>query len=412
MSEKKKNGKTNKELFGEDEPDRLPPGSQGGRPPINEEKVRRLINSGRFTTGQIARSVKAHPDSIRRIRRKLEKEGKLIDPKKNIRSGTTVAEDFDEECTIARGYSFKSWMLTQRGQQGGTRIFNTCQRVWSNVWGKPSLILVMDRDHPLGDQLALQYVELISQDPDKMRDRKKEIRYIFRFLARQDICDMHLRMTASRDPIAVRTIPEIMLPEFPTLLCECVDEMTEIDPLYGTIVKAKLVLQARTGTTRKERGFFGIRKIDGDSYIIMPDPATLQGQIIDKGNQRWTITYMTPQISAELWPLYEKAQTGDLIFPRKLIEPVLDAWGRITLENIGREFKLHDLRKVSSTWYFALGVPLDLLAEINVGWKDLNTVKVHYAHIRDILKKSARREYAALIPDWFKTGIEEYTDQD
>lgn len=408
----KENGKTDIDLFGGDEQDRLPPGSKGGRPAINREKVKRLINSGKFTTSVIARAVNAHPDSIRRIRRELEEAGELIDPKKNIRSGTTVSEDFDEECILATGMSFKTWTINQRGRSHGMRIFNLCKRVWANVWKKPSLIVAKDRDNPLGDNMAMKYVELISDDPARMRDRKKQIRYIFRFLGRQDVCDKHLRMTVSRDPRAVRTIPEITLPEFPTLIKECVDEITEKDPLYGTIVKTKLVLQARTGTTKKERGFFGIRKIDGDSYIIMSDPDTLQGEIIDKGNAKWPINYTTPQIRAELWPLYEKAQTGENIFPRKLIEPVLDTWKKITFENIGREFRLHDLRKISSTWYFSLNVPLEILAMINVGWRDLNTVKRHYLHLRDILQKTPRRKYAALIPDWFKTGIEEYTDAD
>lgn len=69
----------------------------------------------------------------------------------------------------------------------------------------------------------------------------------------------------------------------------------------------------------------------------------------------------------------------------------------------------HDLRKTSITWLFVCGIPLELAVDINVGWKDLRPQKGHYLQTRDLLKKTARAEYSASIPDWYKEGLEEYT---
>ena len=70
----------------------------------------------------------------------------------------------------------------------------------------------------------------------------------------------------------------------------------------------------------------------------------------------------------------------------------------------------HDLRKISITWLFVMGVPLELAVMINVGWKDLNTPKDHYLHMRGLLKKSERKAYRDNIPEWYKDGLEEYTE--
>jgi len=57
---------------------------------------------------------------------------------------------------------------------------------------------------------------------------------------------------------------------------------------------------------------------------------------------------------------------------------------------------------------YAMGVPLEIATEINVGWRDLNTAKRHYLGLRGLLGKQDRGAYVDLIPSWFKEGLEDY----
>ena len=77
---------------------------------------------------------------------------------------------------------------------------------------------------------------------------------------------------------------------------------------------------------------------------------------------------------------------------------------------IGVRMVPHDMRKISITWLFVMGVPLELAVMINVGWKDLNTAKDHYLHMRGLLKKSERKAYRDNIPEWYREGLDEYIE--
>ena len=77
---------------------------------------------------------------------------------------------------------------------------------------------------------------------------------------------------------------------------------------------------------------------------------------------------------------------------------------------IGVRMVPHDMRKISITWLFVMGVPLELAVMINVGWKDLNTAKDHYLHMRGLLKKSEQKAYRDNIPEWYREGLDEYIE--
>jgi hypothetical protein len=68
------------------------------------------------------------------------------------------------------------------------------------------------------------------------------------------------------------------------------------------------------------------------------------------------------------------------------------------------------MRKISITWLFVMGVPLELAVMINVGWREMSTPQKHYLHMRTLLKKSDRRAYRENIPEWYKDGLDEYIE--
>jgi len=144
------------------------------------------------------------------------------------------------------------------------------------------------------------------------------------------------------------------------------------------------------------------------SYIMMDGPDEIRFRVLEKMREEWSITWIPRHLRLRLWELYQRRETGDPLFDFN-IDKYRIAVKEESLKHIGTEFKPHDLRKISITWLFVMGVPLELAVMINVGWKDLNTPKDHYLHMRSLLKKSEREAYRANIPEWYKDGLEEYT---
>lgn len=398
-------GKTDNDIFGPDEETRI---RTKGRPRVNEDLARRLFQSERYTTGQIAKQLQCHPETVRRIRRRLEAEG-IIEVEKDIRTKSFVEADFDAECFNATGISFLDWLATKRKKP--RKVFNFCRKTWDKIWGKPSLIKAADRDDQLGDKLCLEYLKVFN-DPERSRDRKKLIRPLFKFLGRSDLNDKYMTMTQSRDPRSVKKIPEINSPDFPLKFVQCIDEMEKIDYNYGLAIRFKLCTQMRTGNRKAERGFFGVRVGSvGKSYALFDRPDAYQIHVLEKMGEEWDIGWLPRKVADEVYRLAHSKNPGDPLWdmvPKRLLK----AWGDVTERIIGRRLDLHDLRKVSLTWFYVCGLPLEVATRLNVGWRDLSTADRHYMDIGAMLKFSVREEYVKNIPAWFKDGLEDYIRRD
>ena len=400
---------TDGEIFAGKESTRIQTnGSKGGRPSINRDLARRLFQAGELSTKQIAKYLKCHVNTARTIRRELEEAG-LLEKSDREQGLSIVQADFDDECRMAIGTSFADWLKTRT--KAHTRIFNFCQRMWEQVWDRPSLILAKDSDNRLGDQMCMKFLETFGEDVARMRDRKKLIRNLFRFLGRRDLCDRYLTMTQSRDPRAIKRIPQIEMRNFPTDLQAMFDELNEIDDQVGLGAEFKLVGQLRTGSVKEGRGLMGIRVgADHPSYIIMNGPDDFRIHVVEKMREEWDISWVPRRVRERLWNLYQTREPGDLLFSFS-VERLRKLVGDISEKHTGVRLVPHDLRKVSITWLFVMGVPLELAVMINVGWKDLNTPKDHYLHMRALLKKSDRKAYRDKIPLWYKDDLDEYTEE-
>lgn len=401
-------GKTDGDIFGDDEITRIQTnGSAGGRPSINRDLARRLFLA-KFSTKQVAKRLRCHIVTARKIRKELEASGELKTDDRD--QGLSVVQaDFDAECTLAVGISFADWLKTKT--KAHNRIFAFCQRTWLHVWDRPSLVEAKDDENKVGDQLCMKFLEKFGGDEKRIRNRKKLIRNLFRFLGRRDLCDRYLTMTDSRDPRNIKRIPQIEMNEFPVHLQGMFDEMNEIDDQMGLGAEFKLISQMRTGKRAEGRGLMGIRVGMGHpSYIVMNSPDDFRIHVLEKRREEWEITWIPRRVRERLWELYQKREAGEYLFSfsvgqfRKLVR-------RLSLKHARVEMIPHDLRKVSVTWLFIMGVPLELAVMINVGWREMSTVQKHYLHMRTLLKKSARLAYREKIPDWYKEGLEEYTEE-
>ena len=399
---------TDKEIFGENEPNRIQKnGSKGGRPSINRDLARRLFQAGEYSTAQIAKYLTCHVNTARTIRRELEEAG-LLERDDRDPGLSIVQADFDDECRMAIGISFSDWLKTKT--KAHRRIFNFCEQVWSQIWDKPSLVLAKNSDNQIGDQLCMKFLDKFGEDDVRIRDRKKLIRNLFRFLGRRDLCDRYLTMTQSRDPRRIKRIPQIEMSEFPTLYQNFLDELNSVNPQVGLAAEFKTTSQMRTGNRTDGRGLMGIHVGAGNpSYIVMNGPDDVRIGVVEKLRMGWDITWIPRRVRERLWALYQTRENGDPLFNFSVKE-FRDTIGDVSEKHLGVRLIPHDIRKVSITWLFVMGVPLELAVMINVGWKDLNTPKDHYLHMRGLLKKSDRLAYREKIGEWYKDGLEEYTE--
>ncbi len=399
---------TDSEIFKDDDQLRIQRnGSKGGRPEINRDLARLLFQADK-TAKQVAKALKCHINTARSIRRELEEAGLL--KKEGRGEGLSIVEgDFDDECFSAVGIKFSEWLKSKT--KAHRRIFSFNQRMWV-MWGKPSLVMAKNPADKLGDQLCMKFLNKFAEDDKRIRNRKKLIRNLFRFLGRRDLCDRYLTMTTSRDPRNVKRIPQIEMLGFPVNFQLVFDELNSLNPQVGLAAEFKSCAGPRTGVRAEDRGLMGIKVgMGGPSYIVMDGPDSFRIHVLEKMREEWDITWLPKRVRERLWELYQTREVGEPLFSfdvRLFRTMVKEA----TLKFTGIEdFVPHDIRKVSITWLFVAGVPLELAVMINVGWKDMSTVQRHYLHMRNLLKKSDRLAYRSKIPVWWMDGLEEYTEE-
>jgi hypothetical protein len=239
-------------------------------------------------------------------------------------------------------------------------------------------------------------------------DRKKKIRYFFRFIGRQDLNDLHLSMTKSKDPINKRDIPAITDMTFPSKIDQLIASITEkLGKEYGLAIRFKLVTMMRTGNRKTEREFLGLKRDTGKSWISFENEDRFKGKILAKGREEWGLDWIPKDIRKEVYELYLTRKQGDFLFnidEKQLLKAMRQICPTLGLPIL----RLHDLRKVTITWFWSFGIDLSIATELNVGWKDLNTAKDHYLTIGDLLRRTDRKIYRDNIPAWFKEGLDEY----
>jgi hypothetical protein len=248
-----------------------------GRPKKNRELAYELLKVGK-STRYICRTIGCKPRTLIRIKKEYEKIGyEVKDP--DLEKIERENLDFDNECKEAIGISFYSWLSSRTIPKHVKCYFNFNKRVWEKIWDKPNIFLVKNRANPLADQLALKFIEVFGEDKKRIRRRKKHIRFLFRFLGREDICNRHLSMSRARDPNEVREIPEMTFTDFPLKLEQATNNfVSRITDKFGEkegkeaelVIKLKMVTQMRTGSEDEQRELWGIKVgSNGSTYVIM-----------------------------------------------------------------------------------------------------------------------------------------------
>jgi integrase len=364
-----------------------------------------------YTYRQVAQKCRCGYSTVKRIKKEAEEEG-LLETEEDRRTALGMVEaDFDAECERARGSSFLKWLNTRfKDSSDAKSVFNFCSLVWERLWDKCSMVDFKTEASNLGEQCAMTFVEEFKADQKRFRYRLKHIRYIFRFMNRRDLCDAHLRMPESRAPRSKRDVPEITFLDFPEKLEKCIELMVRrYGPEAQTLLRFKIESQMRTGDEADQRELWGITVDDPEmkSWIMFGEQGELRSKITAKRSEEWSLIWLSPEVKEAVMELYEQRETGQSLFslPR---DDFRRAWTKVTKKVIGRSLKLHDLRKVSLTWLYVMGVPLEVASMLNVGWKDIGTALKHYLDIKPILRRSYREQYREMIPEWFKGGLDDF----
>lgn len=359
----------------------------------------------RFTTKYIMRVLHCSSRAIRMLRKEMLDKGIVSKETVDMEKLDKAQRDFDTECKEVMGYSFIEWLKSK--QKKGLTIFNFCQKVWAEVWDKPFLYDVKDRNKQVGDELARLFIKKFGDDAQRIRDRKTRIRRFFDFMGREDINNRHLTMTRSRDLKLTKEVPEICFTDFPVKLDLAIAEMNKaLGSEAELVIKLKLCTQMRTGAL--ERELWGIRcKETNHSYIIMQNEDEYAFKVTAKMNEIWVISWIPKEVRKDLFKLYQSRNKGDKLFKID-VNTVRKTWKSITSSVGLPPLSLHDLRKVSITWFYIMGLPLEEATRINVGWRDLNTARDSYLQFKQAIKKDQRVAYRNNIPQWFKEGLDQY----
>lgn len=404
--------------------------SNGGRPGYNRDiilrnlKVVDALGNPRYSNAQIARMVGCGAKTVGRARKQALKDGTLVYETGKDKAVGIVEADFESEVFRASELSFSDWLDTKFKDKGqANTVFNFTVGVWEKVWDKCSMVEFTDRDSRVADQCAIKFLQVFGEDTKRIRSRLKKIRYIFRFLDRGGPMERHLSMSESKHPRNIRKIDQITFNSFPKLLDECLKQAgIEYDkkyPGYGPLAQLflefKLCTQMRTGDSKDEREIFGLKKGGnevGKSYIVFEDWENFRSQVFCKKSEVWRLIWLPEYVRAKMYEHIETLENGDFIFGKINNVNLIKIWRKLTEKKIGVNMSFHDLRKVGITWFYVLGIPLEVGSNLNVGWKDLSTVVKHYADIKPVLRLSKREEYAKEIPDWFKEGLQDFMGHD
>lgn len=380
-----------------------------GRPKYDVAEIVALKKQG-YSTRYIHKHFGPSPTTQRRALKEAIEKGIMPAEDLDIEKLEKQALDFNEATKIGMGldYGFLEDLKTHTIKYQS--IFNFTEKVWRKL-GSPSIISLRNRNSPAATNFAQAFLQMIAVDPLRQRRRKKMIRPFFRFIGREDINNNKLRMTEARDPIEVREVPEIEFLDFPLKLDAVIDDIGQRGPEWKLIPRLKLATMMRTGKGSEDRELWGVKRgANGQTFLVMHGPDEYSFKVKAKMNENRVISWMPREVRQALWETYQARKDAESLISidvnefRKVFKETCVAHGLPPLH-------LHDLRKVSITWLWVMKVPLEIAVELNCGWKDLDTAKKFYLHMRTLMTKAKREAYRANIPAWFKEGLDAYVEQ-
>lgn len=314
---------------------------------------------------------------------------------------------------MAEAKDWELWAETQIRDKGFFRsVVNKARENWEKVWGKKPLSALTEQDFMrarkeiedrgidrFNSVLALRYL---------VRGGFGDQKWLTKFLRTKGL-KPHPRMAPE---LTVRDRFEQVVPKIAAELERMVVEQvqvsvqgyarttvtSELAELVSLVVNVKRTTGIRTGKREAERELWGTRIGEGKTRILLDSEGNFQAwEVFAKLGELWTIkrTTFAGKVRSQLENFIRKRglKQGDWLIsiPRAdLVRAIVtEACKRAGLTPLS----LHDFRKYYGTALSLAEVPLEVAIDLNVGWKDINTLKNHYIMIRGL---NADREAAKL----------------
>lgn len=358
------------------------------------ERTRKMMET--MSQKEISEITGYAPRTIRRAKRNL------IEMARDQMTYQATNALLDQEAA-RRWYSW----VQSRVKSTHRNVFHTVEDVWENVWSKKDLRLLNEQD-------IIDATNYIFQNKSRSCwfPYIQHLRYLIRFgLGEPSWLEKHLCTKGLKGE--ARIIPELMhisffeslLPKMFSLVDQIPDQIQvnkrkntrrwlisdEDREEFKLIFNSKITTGIRTGNRKKETELWGTRINAGKTALTYPFNHVMSWKVLAKRNERWNITHMPQRVKEMLRRHIERHSLGTRDYLIQMPATKANDMLQHLCEQLGiSKLTLHDLRKTYITGLCLSGVPLEVAVDLNVGWKDLNTAKKYYLHIKAL---NAGHEY-------------------
>lgn len=326
---------------------------------------------------------------------------------KNEDAGRITAAPVGSWELMPESKTWEDWLALQiKGFKSANRrtyFVNKIRHFWETTWGKKPLSALTEQDfqrarkeieesklNKFGPNLALRYL---------IRGGYGDQVWLTKFLRTKGL---------KGEP---RMAPELMIKErflkvAPTVLSALYSmgqQNVPVRTVHKTLVfctpeivrttalefNLKRTSGIRTGSRENETELWGTRIGEGKTRILLDSEGRFQlWEVFAKKSERWTIRRDTipPGIVNELEEYIRERglKQGDFLLPDRFPHTARAVLKEACVRGGLVPLSLHDLRKYYGTALAFSGIPLEVAIDLNVGWKDIKTLKEHYLMIKGI----------------------------
>lgn len=341
--------------------------------------------------------VKVAADALGISTKSLER---AIEKRKQTQKAAITYAKFDKFQQLPGIQKWIGWMKSRYKNDEALHYISTAERFWIEVLQKKSFDLLTEEDIVNGATWAKQ------QTNGSRNKTMLVIRALIRGqYGKHEWLVRHLSTKGLKTKAAIP--PELISPEtfrevLPRLfhgLDKLVNDGSataeEIETMR-MVIMLKASLGPRTGNPKEEREVWGCKVNSGKSNLqIDQNGKIVSWTFFAKGGFTWgpiPERMIDPTLKARVEEYVRKhdIKAGDF-----LVQNMTDDRARILLKAGCKiaglsKFRLHDFRKMFATAGILGGVPMEVMADLGVGWKDLDTLKEFYVTIKSL---NAAAEY-------------------
>ncbi len=352
------------------------------------------IEAKKLTIEQAAKILNRHPKTIRRnIERLGQKDADRI---------TAAPVGKWEQMPEAKTWA--AWLKLQTKEKAATYTENVVRKLWETVWGHKPLSALSETDF-------MQARSAIETEKGIHFNKVMALRYLVRYgFGKPEYLTKFLRTKALKPP--PRMPQELTIRElFPKIIPRVKDQLEamekdgtltpDIRETSELVIDIKRTTGIRTGERGEERELWGTRIGQGRSAILLDQEGRfLNWQVLGKKSESWSIKRETfaPQVRERL-ESYIRARglkQGDWLLHHER-DTIARAVKKACKQAGITELELHDFRKMYATGFIFAGVPLEIAVDLNVGWRDINTMKKHYLTIKSLNAEAEYHKLAAFL---------------